>query len=227
MEQYPLDSRTLLKNLENGQQPKKMSKKAKWLLFAAIAFIAVLTLVTHMQEEKRIEEARENGTLVYYMPQITMFDFEDGKAHSLAEYYNTEVPLVLNLWTSWCEPCVKELEAFDKVKTQYGDKVQFVFISIVDGAEETIDTAKKAIEDCGYDFNFYYDDTGRIADSLAMTKVPLTIFLYGDNGYVAAPQQGGLDEDLIIEGIERAFDDMEEMKQYNVQTNIFEHNHSH
>jgi len=225
MELYPLDSRKLLENYD-GRPPQKLPKKTKWILIAVIAALVVVTLFTHMMEEKRIEEARENGTLIYYLPAITMYDFEEGKPHSLAQYYNTEVPLVVNLWASWCEPCVKELEAFDKVKQQYGDKVQFVFISIIDGVEETVETAQKAIDDCGYDFNFYYDDTGMIVESLSATKVPLTIFLYGDNGYVAVPQQGGLDEALIIEGIEHAFADMEEMKELGLGLNL-NGGHSH
>lgn len=38
---------------------------------------------------------------------------------------------VLNLWATWCPPCVKELPAFEKTAAHYDqDKVQFIMVSL-------------------------------------------------------------------------------------------------
>jgi thiol-disulfide isomerase/thioredoxin len=39
--------------------------------------------------------------------------------------------LVINLWATWCAPCVKELPAFEKVAGEYEQsKVRFIMISL-------------------------------------------------------------------------------------------------
>ena len=38
---------------------------------------------------------------------------------------------VLNLWATWCPPCVKEMPAFEKTAAQYGtENVRFVMVSL-------------------------------------------------------------------------------------------------
>ena len=38
---------------------------------------------------------------------------------------------VVNLWATWCAPCVKELPGFEKVASEYdGSKVKFIMISL-------------------------------------------------------------------------------------------------
>jgi len=39
--------------------------------------------------------------------------------------------LVVNLWATWCAPCVKELPAFEKVAGEYEEsKVRFIMLSL-------------------------------------------------------------------------------------------------
>src|SRR6476659_6703568 len=45
-------------------------------------------------------------------PSVT-FNDPDGGEISLADFKGT--PVLVNLWASWCAPCVKELPTLDKV----------------------------------------------------------------------------------------------------------------
>ncbi|WP_298675089.1 TlpA disulfide reductase family protein [uncultured Sphingomonas sp.] len=38
-------------------------------------------------------------------------------------------PVLLNLWATWCAPCVKELPSLDALATQLGDRVQVLAVS--------------------------------------------------------------------------------------------------
>ena len=49
------------------------------------------------------------------------------------EYFQQEndTTYVVNFWATWCKPCVKELPAFEKIRTDYADqKVKVVLVSL-------------------------------------------------------------------------------------------------
>ena len=57
------------------------------------------------------------------------FGFTDpaGKAVTLAAYRGT--PVLLNLWATWCAPCVKEMPTLDALAAREGAKLQVIALS--------------------------------------------------------------------------------------------------
>lgn len=41
--------------------------------------------------------------------------------------------VVINIWATWCPPCIAEMPSFQKLYNQYGERIDFYFIS----SEET------------------------------------------------------------------------------------------
>lgn len=39
---------------------------------------------------------------------------------------------VVNLWATWCPPCIAEMPSFQKLYREYGDRVDFYFVSSED-----------------------------------------------------------------------------------------------
>lgn len=59
-------------------------------------------------------------------PALTFTD-AGGKKRSLADFRGK--PVLLNLWATWCAPCVKEMPTLDALAAREGDKLQVVTIS--------------------------------------------------------------------------------------------------
>src|SRR5690348_7526561 len=57
----------------------------------------------------------------------TGFNDADGNATSLAAFKGK--PTLVNLWASWCAPCVKELPTLDRLAQRQGGKLNLVAVS--------------------------------------------------------------------------------------------------
>lgn len=90
---------------------------------------------------------------------------------------------VINIWATWCPPCVGELPHFNQIASEYGDRVAVVAVHIADGREE------------GGDYlNNRFPGTNIIA---AMDTQSNNYYLaLGGNGYI--PMTVVLDNDGVI-----------------------------
>jgi thiol-disulfide isomerase/thioredoxin len=59
-------------------------------------------------------------------PMVT-FQSPDGKPTTLAAFKGK--PLLLNLWATWCAPCVREMPALDRLAQREGERIQVVTVS--------------------------------------------------------------------------------------------------
>jgi thiol-disulfide isomerase/thioredoxin len=57
----------------------------------------------------------------------TAFEDPDGARTSLAEFAGK--PVLLNLWATWCAPCVKELPTLDALQVREGKALQVLTVS--------------------------------------------------------------------------------------------------
>ena len=68
------------------------------------------------------------------MPAAVLTD-PDGKTLDLADTRGT--PVLLNLWATWCAPCVIEMPLLDDLAGEFGDELQVITVSEdLDGGEK-------------------------------------------------------------------------------------------
>jgi thiol-disulfide isomerase/thioredoxin len=87
-------------------------------------------------------------------------------------------PIVLSFWASWCEPCIAELPALEKLHSElkrHGGSV--VSIAIDDAPKNLI----KAVEDNGVTFPVLLDKQGLAKQKYKVVGVPET-FLINQEG---------------------------------------------
>jgi thiol-disulfide isomerase/thioredoxin len=85
-------------------------------------------------------------------------------------------PAVVNLWASWCPPCVKELPAFQRFADTNAGRVHV--IGVVTSDER--DAAAAMADDLGVRFPALFDGGDELRRALARTALPITLFVDAD-----------------------------------------------
>ena len=123
-------------------------------------------------------------------PDATFTD-PDGGEMTLAEFKGT--PVLLNLWATWCAPCVKELPTLDKLAAKHRDDGQLGVIAVSQdsGPHASVEAflAKLKIEDLGT----YQDAKSALSGALGPDTVLPTTILYDAQGKEVWRYVGDLD----------------------------------
>jgi cytochrome c biogenesis protein CcmG/thiol:disulfide interchange protein DsbE len=101
-------------------------------------------------------------------------------------------PVVLNFWSTWCEPCKLEHELLQQAARFYGEAVQFVGVVYQDSNEN----ARAYLEQHGSAFPQLADPDSRVAIDFGVAGVPES-FLLDASGVVMEKQAGVLNGQLL------------------------------
>jgi len=91
---------------------------------------------------------------------------------------------------------------FKKAYDKYGKDVKVLMINMTDGQRETVENAKKFMEDNGYDMITLYDKDLDAAMKYNISGIPRTVFIDKD-GFIEIDRVGVVNEEFLDEMIER------------------------
>ncbi|MEY2583312.1 MAG: hypothetical protein QOE09_3161 [Ilumatobacteraceae bacterium] len=97
----------------------------------------------------------------------------DGDAFSTADLVGR--PLVVNFWYSTCAPCKRELPAFAAAHAMFGDRVRFVGVDSLAGANR--DSEEAFARDRGVQYELMYDGNGELTSAVGIATSPQTLFI--------------------------------------------------
>jgi thiol-disulfide isomerase/thioredoxin len=109
-------------------------------------------------------------------PSIAFKD-PDGETVTLAEFKGK--PLLLNLWATWCGPCIIEMPTLDRLAGREAGKIQVLALSQDLEGAATVDAffKKHGLPN----LSPYLDEQGEMGTALGVTTLPTTIY-YDANG---------------------------------------------
>lgn len=143
-------------------------------------------------------EAVRNGICLFPAEKITlpsnvnMNDFStktlNDDTFTQAEFADYDLTMV-NIWTTWCGPCVGEMPELQSLYEVLPDNVNM--ITICADANEESELAKQILAELGCDFQTLYPNE-QIESSLLneITSYPTTIFVDRNGNMVGEPQIG-------------------------------------
>ncbi|MEQ8356288.1 MAG: TlpA disulfide reductase family protein [Kiloniellaceae bacterium] len=122
---------------------------------------------------------------------VTPFFAEDGSLLNLSGFRGKLV--LLNLWATWCPPCIEELPALDRLQAVLAEQPFAVVALSID--EAGIDAPARFIERLGLtNLSVYNDYTGRAQKAFPLYGLPIT-YLIDRDGTVAGYIVGAADWD--------------------------------
>ncbi len=97
-----------------------------------------------------------------------LYDLQGGKIE-LGDILDK--PVVLNLWATWCPPCIAELPGLMDLRNEYGEKANFVFVS-----DENPVKVKDFLKKRGYTQEGFFISKG-VPSDFATQSIPTTYII--------------------------------------------------
>ena len=106
--------------------------------------------------------------------------------------------MLVNLWATWCPPCIAEMPDLQALYNEYGDRVEFLFVT-----QENKETVQQFLNKKGYTIPVYIP-TSKTPEELSSRSIPAT-YLIDKKGAIVINKKGAAnwDSTSVKEEIER------------------------
>ena len=111
------------------------------------------------------------------LPSVTLKDL-DGKSVNMSKYNNSDKPIIVSFWATWCGPCIKELTAINEVYASWQKEtgVELVAVSIDDSRTKA--RVKPQVKGKSWKYTVVLDENQELKRALNVGNVPYTMVLY-------------------------------------------------
>lgn len=105
-------------------------------------------------------------------------------------------PLVVNVWASWCPPCIEELPLLNKVSRELDGEVEFIGINIEDDSTKAL----QLMQDFGISYPSVIDRSGDTRAPLTIPGPPVTYFVTAE-GVIAGRWDGAIPNETTFNSL--------------------------
>lgn len=108
-------------------------------------------------------------------------------------------PVVINLWASWCTPCLTELPALQRYAQRAKGQLTVVGVDTAD----TRDGGRSIVERLGLTFPNLYDARSELRNAMDGRPLPMTLFVDAEGTIVHLYNSEALDEAAVERLVEQ------------------------
>ncbi|QQK79799.1 TlpA family protein disulfide reductase [Salicibibacter cibi] len=168
----------------------------KWIS-ALVVFIAVIIIGAIVYENISSPPVGVNQgeqAPAFELPDV------DGESISLSDFDGDFV--VLNLWASWCEPCIREFPVLDQVHETYeNDGVNVVAVNMTT-TERRPEDAVEFLDENPVTMPIAFDEEGEFADDYPPTDGMPTTYFINEDGIIVDIVIGEITEEMLEERLQ-------------------------
>ena len=189
---------------------KKLSILSTTLLSSAL----ILSACSSSTEKKEETNKQTSTTSSSETKPTQAFDFtamdKDGKTVKLSDFNGKKV--YINMWASWCGPCMREIPELEKVYQKYKNNKDFVFLSITSPndaefknqspQDKSKDVILKKAKELGATYPVLFDVNDRFIINYAIRSFPTHILINSD-GTFETRIAGSVNEETLTKELEK------------------------
>lgn len=189
---------------------KKLSVLSATLLSSAL----ILSACSSTSEKKEETNKQTTTSSSNENKAIQAFDFtamdKDGKTVKLSDFKGKKV--YINMWASWCGPCMREIPELEKTYQKLKDNKDIVFLSMTSPNDAEFknqspqDKSKDVIlnkaKELGITYPVLFDVNDRFIINYAIRSFPTHIFINSD-GTIGNRIAGAVTEESLTKEIEK------------------------
>lgn len=168
---------------------RAMTLRRSVLLLAAFALVASAC--------GRDGPAAEKGGSLLPSDPAALPAFDLASYRSLLEELQGR-PVLVNFWASWCGPCRQEAPHLAAAHAEYGERVQFIGVDILDSRG----SARAFMREAAWTYPSVFDQNGSIRDGLGLIGQPVTLF-YDAGGELVETWVGPIGEADLVDRLHR------------------------
>ena len=139
----------------------------------------------------------------------------EGKEVDSASIFKQHKVTMINVWATYCQPCIKEMPDLEKLSQTLKEKdIQIIGIlsDVVDSSgkydQTSWDLGKQIVKETGITYPTILCDTTAFTDKIALDAVPTTFFVDADGKIIGKTQVGSVYNDeyekLALEALKLA-----------------------
>jgi thiol-disulfide isomerase/thioredoxin len=167
----------------------------KWTVAAALVFLLVAPALGAADEgEADMPDRTKLGEFVpssqpFTAPAISLAD-TNGLSVELSELRGKLV--LVNLWATWCEPCLREMPSLERLQSRLGERIAVLAVSEDRGGNKTVEPfiAKLGLKSV----KIYIDPKSEVGHAFGARGLP-TSFLIDREGKVLGRVEGAAEWD--------------------------------
>jgi len=188
----------------------KQKKKSTWIQYGIFAVVAITLYATGLHTEvigfaqrgllatglmnpdvKEIAQVRNDEHQITNAPTKIKADLNlelidaQGRTKSLKDFKGQVI--FMNMWATWCPPCIAEMPSIDELHEEMGDDVAFVMLSL----DQDFEKAKVFNKSKGYDLPIYAP-ASNLPAMYQSSAIPTTYVIDAD-GNLALTHKGMAD----------------------------------
>jgi len=167
----------------------------KWTVAAALVFLLVAPALGAADEgEADMPDRTKLGEFVpssqpFTAPAVSLAD-TNGHSVELSELRGKLV--LVNLWATWCEPCLREMPSLERLQSRLGERIAVLAVSEDRGGNKTVEPfiAKLGLKSV----KIYIDPKSEVGHAFGARGLP-TSFLIDREGKVLGRVEGAAEWD--------------------------------